>query len=584
MTQLRPTPKSSPATVIAGHRASRDRRVGTTRRQPAATGSRGPSIELLLDRLGSPVLDVIAAPHGLALTVRAPVIYDASAPLTIRDGDLLLAVGVPPASAQGMTLLQQAARHGAVAVAFKASEDLDLLATSADRAGVAALVVPSGLAWDDLHGMLRTVIATAVESPTLGVGSPLGGEPLSDLFSLANAAAANLGGLVVLHDHRMQVVAFSTLDAPTDELATTSILRRMPPDWFLAWLESSGNLRRLLSDDDCLRLEPPDASPRLMRAVRADREILGWVSVIVADGASPDEAILAEAARVAALELVRLRGAEDVDRRLRTEILLGVLAGRSSVGLLAGRIGSAADRPAWLVALAPERRRPHDHPTATEVTCRRLADVCALRAEALERRSAVAVDGDTLYLLIPGSASRHSVQELVRHVVDHAASRLAVQVSGAFGEVARLDGLRIARADADRALRRQAEQGRVEVAAWDEFCASSVLEELADYAAQHQRLLRGPIATLAELDRNGRGGQLHTLRVFLDCSGDFTAASAQLHVHRNTLRYRIQRITEATGLDLSDPTERLVAELQLRLLERTGAAVFEPAERRAASA
>jgi hypothetical protein len=562
----------SAATVIAGHRASRDRRAAG--RATAAEGA--PTIELLLDRLGPPVLDVVAAPHGLSLTVRAPVIYDASAPPTIRDGDLLLAVGVPPSSAQGQTLLRHAARNGAVAVAFKAGEDLDLLATAADRAGVAALVVPPELAWDDLHGLLRTVIATAGEPATLGVGSPLGGEPLSDLFALANAAAANLGGLVVVHDHRLQVIAFSTLDSPTDELATTSILRRMPPDWFTAWLESSGGLRRLLSDEGCVRLEPPDAQPRLMRAIRADREILGGVSVIAGRGARPDDAILAEAARVASLELVRLRGAEDVDRRLRTEILRGVLAGRSSVGLLAGRIGTAPDQPAWLVGFVPE--------PATEVTCRRLADTCALRAEALERRCAVAVADDRLYLLVPGTASRSAVSELVRHVVDHAAQRMAVRVTAAFGAVPRLDGLRIAQADADRALRRQAEQGGAEIVAWDEFCASSVLEELADYAAQHQRLLRGPIATLAELDRNGRGGQLHTLRVFLDCSGDFTAASAQLHVHRNTLRYRIQRITEATGLDLADPTERLVAELQLRLLERTGAAVVEPAERRATSA
>ena len=65
---------------------------------------------------------------------------------------------MPASSAQGLNLLQHAGRNGAVAVAFKAADDLDLLATAADRAGIAALVVPSELAWDDLHGLLRTVI------------------------------------------------------------------------------------------------------------------------------------------------------------------------------------------------------------------------------------------------------------------------------------------------------------------------------------------------------------------------------------------------------------------------------------------
>jgi DNA-binding PucR family transcriptional regulator len=57
-----------------------------------------------------------------------------------------------------------------------------------------------------------------------------------------------------------------------------------------------------------------------------------------------------------------------------------------------------------------------------------------------------------------------------------------------------------------------------------------------------------------------------TLQAYFDAFGDMGAAAAQVNVHPNTFRYRLRRITEVFGLDLDDPDERLVAELQLRLL------------------
>jgi DNA-binding PucR family transcriptional regulator len=45
-------------------------------------------------------------------------------------------------------------------------------------------------------------------------------------------------------------------------------------------------------------------------------------------------------------------------------------------------------------------------------------------------------------------------------------------------------------------------------------------------------------------------------------------AAALVSVHPNPFRYRLRRITEIFGLDLADPDERLVAELQLRFLDQ----------------
>jgi DNA-binding PucR family transcriptional regulator len=44
------------------------------------------------------------------------------------------------------------------------------------------------------------------------------------------------------------------------------------------------------------------------------------------------------------------------------------------------------------------------------------------------------------------------------------------------------------------------------------------------------------------------------------------AAGAELGLHVNTVRYRIAKAQEIGGFSLDDPDERLLAELQVRLL------------------
>jgi len=58
---------------------------------------------------------------------------------------------------------------------------------------------------------------------------------------------------------------------------------------------------------------------------------------------------------------------------------------------------------------------------------------------------------------------------------------------------------------------------------------------------------------LEPLAGDDRAELAHTLRALLDCRLDRTATSAALHVHRNTLAYRLKRIEEITALDLGSP-------------------------------
>jgi DNA-binding PucR family transcriptional regulator len=57
-----------------------------------------------------------------------------------------------------------------------------------------------------------------------------------------------------------------------------------------------------------------------------------------------------------------------------------------------------------------------------------------------------------------------------------------------------------------------------------------------------------------------------TLRVYLDSFGDVAAAAQFLHVHPNTVRYRVRKIEEYLGASLADPDARLLLSLSLRAI------------------
>jgi sugar diacid utilization regulator len=64
-------------------------------------------------------------------------------------------------------------------------------------------------------------------------------------------------------------------------------------------------------------------------------------------------------------------------------------------------------------------------------------------------------------------------------------------------------------------------------------------------------------------DRYG-GGLVATLRSYLAACGSASAAAAALGIHVTTLRHRLGRIAEVSGLRLDDPAVRVACDLLLR--------------------
>lgn len=66
------------------------------------------------------------------------------------------------------------------------------------------------------------------------------------------------------------------------------------------------------------------------------------------------------------------------------------------------------------------------------------------------------------------------------------------------------------------------------------------------------------LALLRQYDRRNDSDLYHTLRAYLENGGSIKGTAAALFIHRNSLTYRLERITDIGQIDLEDPAARFL--------------------------
>jgi len=78
------------------------------------------------------------------------------------------------------------------------------------------------------------------------------------------------------------------------------------------------------------------------------------------------------------------------------------------------------------------------------------------------------------------------------------------------------------------------------------------------------------LRTLGDLarDDDGMARLRETVRIFLETGGSFTDAATRLHLHKNTVHYRVRKAEEIRGRPLTD--SRLDVEVALVACQQLG--------------
>jgi len=326
--------------------------------------------------------------------------------------------------------------------------------------------------------------------------------------------------------------------------------------------------------------------PRLdliLTPVRAGEELVAVLAVegTVATAGAGTRRALEHGATVVALELLKERAAAEVERRLRGDLLEGLLtAGQSPddiarLAVRAERLGYRIPDSAWVLVLEPDDER-----TLAKFQTQPLQERLQRDLNELTQRrfpgSLVVARATYTVLLIPAQAAAArgglaqpnpaGLEEFARAILALAQGLgRRLLFSAGMGNLA-ASALELARAheEARQALRLSRRAGGVgQVTSYRSLGALRLLLEVRDPDVL-RRFVDETLGPILGYALRHRTPLLATLEALVSQRWNQRAAARQLHVHINTLAYRVQRIEDLLSASLDDAETRVVLSVALQ--------------------
>ncbi len=306
---------------------------------------------------------------------------------------------------------------------------------------------------------------------------------------------------------------------------------------------------------------------------------------------------VAELAADVALERARLDAGRAGDRKLAEAIITKLATDGSSPAEVASLMRAAGLSPDGSYLIAALRAQVRAEPVkagadsrpggfaAERWHCALAEELVAATAAELGGPQAARPDGpqggnaltaplgDEIIAIVPlpGPGEPPTAQAFVARLreaqpvleADRCRLRVSVGVSTPAAGVTALAGA-LHEATSARRLAEGGSTPVISVVTSDEVASHELL--LASVPASVLRSFRERLlGPLLAYDEQHRAELMATLREFLACSGSWNACAAKMYVHVNTVRYRIKRVEELTGRDLSCLDNRVDFFLALRI-------------------
>jgi PucR family transcriptional regulator, purine catabolism regulatory protein len=292
---------------------------------------------------------------------------------------------------------------------------------------------------------------------------------------------------------------------------------------------------------------------------RRDASPIAWLLVVSENGAlGPFERLIArQAAMVVGLELMRERVVRETERRLAGDLLAEALSGRLDTEGALGRL-----RPFGIESEAAVLVFELDDPPAAEGDLE--AGLAELGAAGLVATTSAA-GRPLLCAVVAGSGGEPvDTAEALRASLNarHGPVRAAVSRPVSVGSLRRafhearcaLEATSLANGDTP------------DVASHDDLGAFTLLLALQDDDAL-RAYSDGLLEPIERTEGEYGGELLRSLEAFIENNGNWERAARRLYCHRHTLRYRIRKVEELTGRDMSRATDRIELWLALRARE-----------------
>ncbi|WP_214364565.1 helix-turn-helix domain-containing protein [Pseudonocardia sp. H11422] len=292
---------------------------------------------------------------------------------------------------------------------------------------------------------------------------------------------------------------------------------------------------------------------RLIAVANPRDDVLGVLALVDPAGRAGEAELIAleHGATVLAMELARLRSLAETELRLRRDVVEELLVGTDDGGALARAqaLGYDLERPYRVLVVEGDRAAPDD---GLLHAVRRAARDLGIGSLLVPRGAAVVVLSD---------AEVAWERFRARIVTELGSGHCRIGVGGRSEHPTNLPR---SYREARLALKlHRAARGGDRAVEYDELGVYQLLAEVEDTAGI-ERYTRRWLGALLDYDARKRSQLVATLTRFLETGGAYDATAQSLAVGRSTLRYRLQRIRDISGHDLTDAATRFELQLAAR--------------------
>lgn len=267
-----------------------------------------------------------------------------------------------------------------------------------------------------------------------------------------------------------------------------------------------------------------------------------------------DELAATQAAAALGLELAKQQAIQAAEARVRGDVLRTILS---------GTIADPASLQEQATEMGYDLQRPHVALVIASSDTRVVIDEVHENLRRLLVRNQLAaptlIRDNTIVCLCPSDEHLTQPQSLLQTLATNVPvgaglstiAQTATQWSRAYDE-----------ADQALLLGRQL-FGPRSFTSFSDLGVYRLLLELRD-SAELQSFYHETLGTLIEHDRSNSGELLQTLEGYFAALGNLHQAADLLHIHRNTLIYRLRRIGEISGLSLKRSEDALALQIALK--------------------
>jgi purine catabolism regulator len=392
------------------------------------------------------------------------------------------------------------------------------------------------------------------------------------LDAVAKFLARALNETVFIEDKQFNLLAFAASGTGSEPFLDELVANKGTPVATIKRWEEDGTLKALRKDRQAVNVAAAADTPaRTIFPIVVGGDVYGYFSLLEQHVASDaDRMVIENGVTAIAIELLKQKGVTENEQKLKRDffrdlLLANTTAMTETLRRRATYLGYPLNSSYWIINVEFDEIKNED---GLPETINRLVSILN---SLLSFRQAIVVNqaqGATiLYPVKESQPTQDKVRQLAKAIHQKVVSAVpnwsvSIGCGQLYGD---LMSVPKSHKEAQHALKiGRSTNGPGSITFFAELGIYRMLLQFAQSQDPNEFFCE-PLQRLIEYNNQTDKELVKTIAAFLECNGNLTETSNKLFIHRNTLKYRLERIRDITQIDLDDAENRLMLHLGLKM-------------------